>query len=297
MTRLTNGTAYVIKVVARNAIGISLPSVNSSPVTPATVPDAPTSVVAERGNTSLAVTWVAPANNGGSPIADYLVQYSSNSGSTWTNFAHPASTATSLTVTGLTNGTAYVVGVSAVNAVGSSATQSISGSVTPAALPGTPHSLVAMNRPRQNPTRYANYGTWDLVIELSWGQNIDPAYGETTSYVIKEGSPPQTLANLERENYAGNYAHVGLVENKEYSYVVYAQNSAGLSAEPAKVKLTAAFTAPDAPIAPTEQCDNCEATCETSACASYADRAINVSWATSSDNHLRGGTHYSWIIE
>ncbi|PHY02038.1 MAG: hypothetical protein CK530_08195, partial [Planctomycetaceae bacterium] len=35
VTGLTNGTAYVIKVIARNAIGISLPSANSAPVTPA----------------------------------------------------------------------------------------------------------------------------------------------------------------------------------------------------------------------------------------------------------------------
>ena len=105
ITGLTNGTAYVIKVIAKNAVGISLPSTNSAPVTPATVPGAPTSVVAVRGNASLAVTWVAPASNGDSNITDYLVKYSSNGGSTWTNFLHPVSTVPSLTVTGLANGT------------------------------------------------------------------------------------------------------------------------------------------------------------------------------------------------
>ena len=139
VTGLANGTAYVIKVIAKNAIGISLPSVNSAPVTPATVPGIPTSVLAVRGDTQLAVTWTAPANTGGSAITDYLVKYSSNNGSTWKNFIHPVSTATSCTVTGLINGTAYVIKVVAKNAVGTSPASVNSAPVTPAwlALPGS----------------------------------------------------------------------------------------------------------------------------------------------------------------
>ena len=64
------------------------------------------------------MTWVAPTSTGGSPITDYVVKYSSNSGLTWTTFAHPVSTATSVIVTGLTNGTAYVIQVVAKNAYG-----------------------------------------------------------------------------------------------------------------------------------------------------------------------------------
>ncbi|RLS33366.1 MAG: fibronectin type III domain-containing protein, partial [Planctomycetota bacterium] len=142
VTGLTNGTSYVIKVIAKNAVGISLPSANSAPVIPAaTVPSAPTSVVAVSGNAQLAVTWVAPASTGGSPITDYLVKYSSNGGSTWTRF-FPSSglpvTTTSCTVTGLTNGTAYVIKVIARNAVGISLPSSNSAPVTPLAAALTP---------------------------------------------------------------------------------------------------------------------------------------------------------------
>ena len=132
VTGLTNGTAYVIKVIARNAIGTSLPSANSAPVTPATVPGRPTAVVAVSGNASLAVTWTAPANTGGSVITDYLVKYSSNGGAAWTNFIHPVSIVPSLTVTGLTNGTAYVIKVIARNAIGISLPSVNSAPVTPA---------------------------------------------------------------------------------------------------------------------------------------------------------------------
>ncbi len=118
VTGLTNGTSYVIKVIARNAFGISLPSANSAPATPATVPGRPTSVVAVSDNTQLAVTWTAPASTGGSAITDYLLKYSSNGGGSWTNFTHPVSRATSCTVKRLTNGTSYVIKVIAKNAVG-----------------------------------------------------------------------------------------------------------------------------------------------------------------------------------
>ena len=102
-----NDNSSISAFVSQNSIGIL-----------AVVPSAPTSVVTVRGNAQLAVTWTVPASTGGSNITDYLVKYSSNNGSTWTNFVHPVSTATSLTVTGLANGTAYVIKVIAKNAVG-----------------------------------------------------------------------------------------------------------------------------------------------------------------------------------
>ena len=102
-----NDDASIAAFVSQNSIGIL-----------STVPGAPTSVVATSGNAQLAVTWTAPANTGGSAITDYLVKYSANSGSTWTNFIHPVSTLTSCTVTGLTNGTSYIIKVIAKNANG-----------------------------------------------------------------------------------------------------------------------------------------------------------------------------------
>ena len=116
-----NDSSSIEVFVSQNTIGIL-----------STVPGSPTAVVATSGNSQLAVTWVAPANTGGSPITDYLVKYSSNSGSTWTNFIHPVSTALSCTVTGLTNGTSYVIKVIAKNAVGISLPSATSSPVRPA---------------------------------------------------------------------------------------------------------------------------------------------------------------------
>jgi len=96
------------------------------------VPAAPTSVTPTRGNSLATLSWTAPTGViSQAPITDYVVQYSSTSGSTWTTFSDGTSTSTSATVTGLTNGTAYVFRVAAVNAVGQGAWSSASSAVTP----------------------------------------------------------------------------------------------------------------------------------------------------------------------
>ena len=74
VTGLTNGISYVVKVIARNEVDFSSPSVYSLPVMPVTIPNVPRYVVAVRGNAQLTVTWTAPTSTGGSAITDYLVK-------------------------------------------------------------------------------------------------------------------------------------------------------------------------------------------------------------------------------
>ena len=98
-------------------------------------PGAPTSVTASLpstyGNTTASVSWTAPVMLGSPALNDYVIQYSSDSGSTFTTFSESVSTSTSVTVTGLTNGTAYVFRVAAVNTIGTGPYSSNSNSVTP----------------------------------------------------------------------------------------------------------------------------------------------------------------------
>jgi autotransporter-associated beta strand protein len=70
------------------------------------------------GGTTATLTWSPPKKTGFSPITDYVVQYSDNSGSTWTTYGDGVSTATSATVRGLASGTGYIFRVIAVNAAG-----------------------------------------------------------------------------------------------------------------------------------------------------------------------------------
>ena len=98
-------------------------------------PGAPTSVTASLpatyGNTTASVSWTAPVMVGSPALNDYIIQYSSDSGSSWTTFSDSVSATTSTTVTGLTNGFAYVFRVAAVNNIGTSPYSTASNSVTP----------------------------------------------------------------------------------------------------------------------------------------------------------------------
>lgn len=89
-------------------------------------PNAPTIGTATAGDASASVTFTAPANVGGSAISAY--------GALSTPGALTGSAASSpVTVSGLSNGTAYTFAVWAINTYGPSAFSAASGSVTPAA--------------------------------------------------------------------------------------------------------------------------------------------------------------------
>lgn len=96
------------------------------------VPPAPTNVAGTVGNAQVSLTWTAPTVLAQTPITSYTVQYSSDTGSTWSTWG-TAPTTNSATVTGLTNNTAYVFRVSATNGAGTSGYSTASSSVTPAA--------------------------------------------------------------------------------------------------------------------------------------------------------------------
>lgn len=90
----------------------------------AIAPGAPTGVSATGGDTQASVSFTAPANTGGSPITGYTVT-SSPGGLTGSGASGP------ITVSGLTNGTAYTFTVTATNVVGPGAPSAASNAVTP----------------------------------------------------------------------------------------------------------------------------------------------------------------------
>ena len=88
------------------------------------VPGAPTSVSATGGDAQATVSFVAPTDNGGSTILSYTVISSPGS-------IKKSGTTSPITITGLTNNTAYTFTVKAHNIAGSSVASSASSSVTP----------------------------------------------------------------------------------------------------------------------------------------------------------------------
>jgi peptidoglycan/xylan/chitin deacetylase (PgdA/CDA1 family) len=96
----------------------------------ATAPAAPTGVSATAGDSSATVSWTAPAN-GGSAITSYTVTPYAGATALTPVTVSGNPPATTATITGLTNGTAYTFTVTATNAVGTSPASAASAPVTP----------------------------------------------------------------------------------------------------------------------------------------------------------------------
>ena len=151
------------------------------------MPGAPTSVYGTSGNTQVSLTWYAPASTGGSAITDYVVQFSTSASSGFTTFSDGTSSATTATVTGLTNSTVYYFKVAAVNSVGTSAYSAVSSGVTPG-VASAPTSLsvssgpTGMNVSWTAPTSTGGSAITDYVIQYTTSAGYSyVTFGDGTS--------------------------------------------------------------------------------------------------------------------
>ena len=170
-TGLTNGTIYYFRVTAVNSVGESSPS-NEVSATPATLPGAPSGFTATPGNTQVALSWTAPASNGGSAITSYNIYEGTSSGGE-TLLQSTGSTATTFPATGLANGTKYYFEVTAVNGVGEGPVSS-EASATPATVPVAPTTLTATAS--------------DTQVALTWTAPTNNGGAPVTSYNIYQGT-------------------------------------------------------------------------------------------------------------
>ena len=136
VTGLQNNQSYLFQVAAVNGLGAGPVAVTAQAIfLPPSSPGVPSGLSAKAANAAAFLSWIAPAYNGGAPLTDYSIQYSTTSGSSWQTFAHAASTATSATVTGLANGTSVIFRVAALNAVSQGDFSLASAAVTPVVFP------------------------------------------------------------------------------------------------------------------------------------------------------------------
>ena len=127
---LTSGQTYHIKLRAVSDFGDSLDSTATSIAVPE-LPSAPTSLSATTGTSTVSIAFTAGAD-GGSAITNYQYAISTNAGSTYGSFTalDPVDATTPITITGLTEGTAYSVKLKAVNTYGAGAESSAVSFVT-----------------------------------------------------------------------------------------------------------------------------------------------------------------------
>jgi len=234
VTGLTNGTSYKFKVAATNAAGDGSYSTSSSAVTAYTTPGAPTAVTGTAGEGEVALSWSAPTSNGGDSITDYIIQYSSNNGASWTTFSDGTSTSTSETVTGLTNGTSYVFRIAAVNAAGAGANSTSSAAVVPRTVPDAPFSATATAANEQ--------------VTLSWSAPVFNGGTAITDYFIEYSEDGTTWALFsDGTSTLRATAVTGLTNGTPYYFRVYAINSVGMGVPSAPSSPVTPLTSPTAP--------------------------------------------------
>ena len=222
---LTNGQPYRFRVRAVNSVGAGAASAASPNVTPATEPDAPTGLSATVSDQKVDLIWTAPASNGGAPILRY--EYELDFSDTWTS---TGGTASSYTVTGLTNGQSYTFRVRAVNRVGAGLASS-SQSATPTSTvvaPDAPFGLSATPGNRQ--------------VMLSW---VQPSGGAALTHYEYEQDGSVTWTST--GGTAPSHTVTGLTNGQPYTFKVRAVNSAGQSAASGSRSATPTTTEPEAP--------------------------------------------------
>lgn len=119
VTGLVNGTLYSFTVAATNSVGTGPASVAVQAAAQAAVPGAPTGLSALVGDGAVALSWLAPASNGGSAITGYTVSGTPAGGGAPVGCSTTG--ALTCTVSGLANGTAYTFTVAASNIAGTGA--------------------------------------------------------------------------------------------------------------------------------------------------------------------------------
>ncbi len=230
-TGLVGGVQHTFRVRAVNAYGTSADAtIALTPIAPS-APSAPLNVTVNVNYNAASVYWGTPANNGGSAITGYYVEYSTNNGATWTRSAQLGSTARSTALSSLQGGTVHQFRVLAVNAVGVGTAS--------AAFTATP---VAMTGPSE-PTAFSGFISGTSAY-LSWGTPLANGGSVITGYEVWRSTDngvtwalAATVASTLRS------ARIdGLVAGVSNNFRVVARNSVGLGTNSNTVTLTIAAT-------------------------------------------------------
>ncbi len=226
ITGLSVGVPFVVTVAAYNSLGLGPPSTPAT-VVQITVPQAATVDQVVSGDQHLDVVWSAPANDGGSPVLEYLV------------FAIPPAGQPSIlpaTVRGgsplvatfghLVNGDTYSFVVAAVNSAG---TSSLSAPVT--GVPSTvPVAGIPSTVPAAPSITSVTSGVASLVVD--WTPPTDAGGSPITGYrLVATPIGPGSPVTLSPDAPAGATSATipGLVNGTTYSVTVAAVNVNGLS--------------------------------------------------------------------
>ncbi len=210
------------RVAAINRAGTSPWSDVARATTEVAVPGAPTGLSATpRGmgrSDQILLTWNPPADDGGSPITGYRIEWRSSGASDWIILvASTNSTVTTYLHTGLLPGTTRFYRVSAVNSRGTGRASNVVEGTTSAAPPGPPHNVRAR-------------GTGPNSALLAWDAPETDGGARVTGYAIQRIGPSDNSWITHRSNTgttATTFTDTGLEPVTRYQYRVAAINGVG----------------------------------------------------------------------
>ncbi|MBC7640459.1 MAG: fibronectin type III domain-containing protein [Rhodoferax sp.] len=161
------------------------------------------------------LAWT-PGFNGGSAITSYQIVATPTLVGTIVTRTGIAATATSGTITGLVNGTAYTLQVRAVNALGTGPLSAASNAVTPTGVPGAPTAVVGT---RGNTT-----------VALSWAAPIVDGGTAITGYTVQVRVAGTVVRTDVLTSAVTTATITGLTNGTAYTFRVFATNANGSGA-------------------------------------------------------------------
>ncbi len=211
------GTTFTFEVRAINDNGNGTDSSQES--ADIHVPDPAPSLTWVPGNGQVELTWVTPDNNG-SAILRYRYSVFNDDTNSFvnqdTNMPNSDADTTSFTVTGLTNGVSYQVGIQAVNSVGPGTYKTETG-VVPATHPTAPRNLRAQ--------------AGDTQITLRWTAPISNGGVDISGYEYRQktGTAPYgSWTDISgADDTTTEHTVTGLTNGTTYRFKVRAKNPIG----------------------------------------------------------------------
>jgi hypothetical protein len=204
---LTNGVAYTIQLKGVNSLGDGTASASIT-VTPATIPDAPTNLVATYDGSGAVSISFTPGSNGGSTILNY--QYSIDCGVSFTPL-DPVDGITPIRIEGLTNGQAYCIELKAEN--------SVDAGIASSSVQYTAYG------PANAPTNLTWVDTLNGTISLSFTPGSNQGSAITNYEYSLDGG--NTFAPFSPAQTSSPVSISGLNIRTHYSIVLRAVNDAG----------------------------------------------------------------------
>ena len=222
ITSLTNGTQYYVQAAARNVIGIGdyTTSQTATPTASSTAPDAPQNLSLTAGDQQIDYQFDDPTNDGGSPILDYRIRYSTDE-STWTTITDADRTGT---IANLTNGTQYYVQAAARNVIGIG-DYTTSQTATPTSSNTVPH---AVDTP--------SLSVGDTELDASWSEPNDGG-SAITGYDLRHSTDESAWTEIDVGNVL-TYNIQSLTNGTLYYVQVRARNTIGDGAWSASARAT-----------------------------------------------------------